>query len=306
MQFIAKFIFTVFTAICSVAHATEKIEIVWGFNPGSNHANALRLLINQANQDQSKYQFIFGHRPGAGGSIAANHAAANPDHALVAMSSSFIIRPYFEQGQNTHNLDDFQPLVVQGIGAPLFLVSNKFRDVDTLFRQNNINIGVSGVGSVSHLAVDDIAKKIPGSKVVNFKNMVDAMTNAAGNHVDLAIGFFSDSQSLVESGKLFVIGYTGDKKLDNFPGAHLKSHGMASITSSHAIYHSNRMDAGRRNEIRKILAKANQSRSVVEEYKKDLLIPVDYDQNSTAKWYSQQRVFWQTKITEFNQNVSKQ
>jgi hypothetical protein len=66
------------------------------------------------------------------------------------------------------------------------------------------------------------------------------------------------------------------------------------------------MDTTRRNEIRKILAKANQSRAVVEEYKKDLLIPVDYDQNSTTKWYSQQRVFWQTKITEFNQNVSKQ
>jgi tripartite-type tricarboxylate transporter receptor subunit TctC len=306
MQFIAKFIFSIFTIICSVAHATEKIEIVWGFNPGSNHANALRLLINQANQDQSKYQFVFVNRQGAGGSIAANHVASNPDHALVAMSSSFIVRPYFEQGQNIHNLDNFQPLVVQGVGSPLFLVSNKFRDVDTLFQQNNVNIGVSGMGSVSHLAANDVAKKIPGSKVVNFKNMVDAMTSAAGNHVDLAITAFSDSQSLVESGKLHVIGYTGDKKLDNFPGMHLKSRGMESITSSHAIYHSIRMDNTRRTEIRKILVKANQSRSVIEEYKKDLLIPVDYDLNSTAKWYDQQRVFWQAKINEFNQNVSKQ
>lgn len=305
VQFIAKFIFTVFTAVVGVAHATEKIEIVWGFNAGSNQANALRLLINQANQDQSKYQFIFSHRPGAGGSLAANHVASNPDNALVAMSSSFIIRPYFERGVSTHDLDDFRPLLVQGIGAPLFLVSNQLRDADALFRQTNINIGVSGVGSVSHLAVNDIAKKIPGAKVVNFKNMVDAMTNAAGNHVDLAIGFFSDSQPLVESGKLSVIGYTGDKKLDNFPGAHLKSHGMVSITSSHAIYHANRMSATRRDEIRKILAKANQSRAVVEEYKKDLLIPVDYDQPTTAKWYDQQRAFWQIKINEFNQGVGK-
>ena len=296
MQFLARLILTFFAMLGGLAHASERIEVVWGFAPGGSQANIVRQIIQQANSDQNRIQFVFLHKPGAGGSIAANHVSSNPNTAVVAMSSSFIIRPKFERGVNTHNLDDFAPVIVQSTGAPLFVVSNKISSPQQLLKSTKLTIGVSGVGGIGHLAANELAKKIPDSILINFSNMVDAMTAAAGGHVDIAVGFYGDVQALVESGKLQVIGYTGDKKLERTPGVPLKDFGIAPTFSSHAIYISNRMDRSLQKDIREILYRANQSPAVSELYLKDLMTKSDLDALATQKWYDQQRSLWQDKV----------
>ena len=52
--------------------AAEKIEVLWAFNIGSNQANSVRLILDNANKAQSKYNFILLPKSGAGGTIAAN------------------------------------------------------------------------------------------------------------------------------------------------------------------------------------------------------------------------------------------
>ena len=139
---IRKILAVVLLSASTLALAAEDITILWGFNIGSNQANTVRLLIEQLNKTQSKYNFIIGHKPGAGGTISANTVDANPQNTLVSMSSSFIIRPYFEKSQSTHNLDNFKPILVQATGAPMYFLSKKYTSIDQLLITPNVSIEI--------------------------------------------------------------------------------------------------------------------------------------------------------------------
>ena len=117
-------------ALSSLAQARETINIVWGFAIGSNQANTVRIMCEELNTAQDKYTFVLVHKPGAGGTIAANSVVSDPANTLVSMSSSFIIRPLFEKTEPTHNLDNYIPVLVQGTGSPLYVVSGKYTNMN--------------------------------------------------------------------------------------------------------------------------------------------------------------------------------
>jgi len=209
-------------AVSTTAHARETISLLWGFSAGSSTATNARLIVDEANKSQHKYLFVFLNKPGAGGSIAANAVAASPDNTIVSMSSSFIIRPNFEKTDKTHNLNDFTPILVQGNGSPLFVLSNKYANLKSLLAKTNLTIGVSGVGSISHLVATELIAGHASATIINFKSMPDASMAAAGGHIDAAVGIYGDVAGLVESKKLTVLGYTGNTELPGYKNLLLK------------------------------------------------------------------------------------
>ena len=58
--------------------AAEKITIIWGFSPAANQANFYRAMVADLNRAQSRYEFVFDTKPGAGGAVAAKHVLDNP------------------------------------------------------------------------------------------------------------------------------------------------------------------------------------------------------------------------------------
>ena len=233
-----KFIFLFFFSIFSLnSYATESINILWAFNIGSNQANTIRLIIDEANKSQNKYEFRIDGKPGAGGTTAANFVNENPNNTVVGMSSSFFIRPAFEGGKNpVHNLDTYRPILVQSEGSPLVFVSNKFTSFKDAVKQPNLTIGVSGIGSISHLAANELVKKNSTATVVNFKNMIDASTAAGGGHVDIAVGFYADLKPLLDANRLNIIGYTGKKVLPGLTDLRLSNFGISNADNLTANY----------------------------------------------------------------------
>lgn len=283
------------------ALATETITILWAFNIGSNQANTIRLIIDELNKTQDKYTFVIDSKPGAGGTIAANAVEARPNTTLVGMSSSFIIRPYFEKDSLTHNLDNFTPILVQGTGSPMTVVSGKYTRLEHALANPNLTIGVSGIGSISHLAANALLDVNKTASIVNFKSNVDAATSAAGGHVDLAIGFDADVAPFVEANKVDVLGRTG-------PGTQLKQIPDADkLTANYAIFASTSMDAERFREIHQLMVGINTKPAVVNSYKRDLLSPVTLSIEQSRTWYTNERAFWKkqtNKITEFGSRVA--
>jgi tripartite-type tricarboxylate transporter receptor subunit TctC len=55
------------------ATAKEKVPAVWPFTPASTQGLYYRAILEQANKEQDKYEFIFEHRTGAGGAIATQY-----------------------------------------------------------------------------------------------------------------------------------------------------------------------------------------------------------------------------------------
>ena len=80
---------------CTTVSSKEVVPIVWAFAPYSNQANALRVIIDNANNIQEKYTFIFESKPGAGGSIAVNHVINQKKLTLLMISSSVFVRPIY-------------------------------------------------------------------------------------------------------------------------------------------------------------------------------------------------------------------
>ena len=279
----------------TAATAAETINILWAFNIGSNQANTVRYIIDEANSQQNKYKFVLENKKGAGGSIAANYVLQNPQDTLVAMSSSFFIRPASKPNES-HDLDKFKTTLVQATGAPLVLVSKKYQSLFEVMQQKNATIGVSGVGSIS----DMIATQLKGSNstlnVVQFKGMVDATVAAAGGHVDTAVTYAVDAQPFIDSGDLKIIAYTGNKDILSYKNMTFEAQGVKgldNLTANYGIFSSNEMPESKSKELYSILSKANSAIKVAASYDRDLLTPVKIDYDKSQDWYDSQREYWQ-------------
>ena len=283
-------------SLCS-AQAKETITILWGFNIGSNQANTVRILCDELNSSQDKYTFVIGHKPGAGGSIAANYVDSNPEKTMVSMSSSFIIRPYFERAQTTHNLDSFTPILVQGTGSSMYFVSRKLHSIDEVLKNHNVTIGVSGIGSASHLAANEILKVNKTATIVNFQNMIEAGTAAAGGHIDVAVAFQMDVQGLLDKGSVHIIGATGAPNIDkNLLLTTHKLKDAGALTANYAIFASKKMSPERFQELHELFIKANNRPAVVASYRKDQLNIVNLNPTQSSEWYASERTYWQKQV----------
>lgn len=287
LKHILNFIVTSFIVLSPAVYAQEIISINWGFSIGSTQANSVRVICDELNRMQNKYTFVLVSKPGAGGSIAANSVAANPTNSLVAMSSSFIIRPTYET-ENVHNLDNFQPVLVQGTGVPLLFGSSKFTSLDTAISTKNVTVGVSGLGTISHLVAFDIFRSNPSTNIIVFKSNLDAAVAAVGGHVDVAIGFVGDVQPFVDSNKLNLLGRTGSQsQIKNNPN-------VRQLVANYAIYASTDMPKDKVLEIHNMMAEANRKLTVIDSYKIDTVTPESLTLEQSKAWYAKERAFWKT------------
>lgn len=287
-------------SMATLTHAIETISITWGFNIGSNQATTLRHIAEDANKSQTKYNFIVESKAGAGGSIAANHVLQNPSNTLVGMSSSFFIRSAVET-VGIHDLDKFKPVLVQGGGAPLAVVSKKYKNINELLQQPNPSIGISGIGSISDILARILKEKNPNLVIINFKGMVDATMAAAGGHVDAAVTFVIDSKPMIDAKEVSVIGYTGVRDLEEFKGLLLTKQGISGVdklVANYAVFASNEMPVDKYNEINKILAKSTASSKALEAYQKDLITPTNLSVEKYNDWYANERQYWKEIVTK--------
>jgi tripartite-type tricarboxylate transporter receptor subunit TctC len=304
MTFLKQYLVTVvLLCLSTFALAAETINIVWGFNIGSNQANTVRYMIEDLNKSQDKYQFVLVSKPGAGGTIAANAVTSSPQNTVVSMSSSFIIRPLFEKKEPTHNLDNFIPILIQGSGSPLVFVSSKYQTIEQVLGAKNLSIGVSGIGSITHLAANEFSNKNRSVQIVNFKNTIEASTAAAGGHVDVAVGFAPDVQPLIDAKKLRVIGYTGATELPGQQNLLLAKHGLRDsigLTANYAVFASKEMDPSRRTELHLLLLRANFRPAVIESYHRDQIIVSALNLDQSLIWYNTERGYWKKQVEKIN------
>jgi tripartite-type tricarboxylate transporter receptor subunit TctC len=289
------------TLCAGYATAAETIQIIWGFNPGSNQANTVRHIIAEANKIQKKYEFQFVSKPGAGGHIAATEVAKNPQNSIVSMSSTFFIRPYFEKGSPVHDLDQFTPVLVQGVGAPLIFVSKNYDSIEAAMKAPKLTVGVSGIGSISHLAANELVLLNKNITVVNFKNMIDATTAAAGGHVDMAVSFYIDAKGLIDAREVKVIGRTGSRDVGGTDISKIGAVDAARLTANFAIFASREMAQDRLVELHQILNKAHVSAVARESYEKDQLTVMTLDTAKSRDWYADQRKLWKTLVEKIDQ-----
>ena len=282
-----------FAALSLVANAQSiKTPAIWGWIPTSNQGTYIRAILDEANKNQSKYEFIFENRPGAGSNIAARYALA-PHHSTVvfANSTAQFIRPYLYPDAS-FKISDFKPVMVMGISPAAMITKGK--TLEQLLKQDRINFATAGTGSTIHLMEEalakDIKKKYPNKDIqmVHFASTNEAFLSVMGGHTDATFEFLGDAKAKAMP-ETTLIGLTGKNRIEGIPT--LASQGYPDLTELQGIFAFYVPAATPQavvDELQQIFLKAEKVETVQKLYRTDFATKEAYMQNpgDLTKWYA--------------------
>ena len=294
------FLVLLLSAFAISASAKENITIVYAWTAADGPANYSRSIIEEANKQQNKYNFIFDTKPGAGGSLAANHVLRTPN-TILATASAFFVRPNFFPVNESHDLTAFKEIYLQ-CTAPMAIAAFKYKTWADVPTDRPLTIGVSGLGTTTHLFATQIQTKYPQLTVIPFKSTSESLLSAASGNTDLHVAFLGEVEawgSDTSKRKLNVLGISGTEIVKGFPT--LASQGFGRTVGEirvpfHLAVAAN-MPEDKFNEIRKILLRAGAATSVKDTYKLDACVPGTLEDANLVPWYRAQVEQWKRLST---------
>lgn len=273
--------------LASAASAQQTVQVVWPFGP-SSASNYVRHIINKANVDQKKYNFLFIDKPGAGASLAAIYVKKEADNnqlAILATSSSFFIRPLLYKNAG-YTFDDFTTLFPIA-EVPFALVSRSDSSLEQLMQKPNATMGTVQIGTAWHLMTENFKKSKTDLVIVPYNGPPEITRDIIGGTLDLGLEFISVAQS---NNKLRIHGITGrnaipghkflrDIGIKDFENLDFKFLMLAPKTySSQLIQEFNQI----------ILTASQNNEKLTESYRFDLATPIALDPKNYSNWYNQQ------------------
>lgn len=293
-----KLLILFFTFFLGISFAKQNVSIVWPFSIGANQVNFLRLIIDEANKQQNKYNFIVEFKPGAGGTIGANHVLNNNQLTLLASSSSFFIRPVIYPNES-YNTKDFRPIYIECIGQPLIISSSKYTSLNEIKKQSRLTIGITP-GSVTEIAAKELRKHLLNTQLdfIPYQGAHLVLNDTISGNLDLAISWPADTKQLVESKKINVIGISGIKDFNQFKTFHSQNiKGFEDLVISYLIVANSKIADDQAEELHKILKRGAQSSLNIKNlFDADICTPVDYNWNQTNEIYIRWQNYWFEKI----------
>lgn len=196
---------------------SKTVPVYWPFSISSIQVTGVRATLEAANARQKDINFILDHKPGAGSTVAVRHITSTSNLELLAVSSSYFMRPVFYP-ETSHSADDLKPVAIISTNMPIMVFSKKYKNLAELKKQKQLSIGVNN-GSVTQLVALTLKKSLPETDIVlvpydsTNKSAMDVM----GDSLDLAVGFTSDTEQWVKQGIISVIGITGTRPIKGYP-----------------------------------------------------------------------------------------
>lgn len=241
-------------SIASIAFAEPAtVNIYWPFAVGSPQANMVRGLIETANTQQTKYTFLFSHKPGAGGSIAAKAVNTN-QLSVLASTSSFYIRPLLYK--DSHTIYDYSMVAEMCTAQPLAIFSKKYKSVNEF--NKSVTIGVIP-GSITTLVTRSLSKSNSHLDIVEvpYKGTPEATTDMLGGHVDGSVDFIGKSALARFDGTVNIVGITGTKRIGSYATFESTgAKGLTGVTNDYFLFVHQSVDEATKKELNSIFRQA--------------------------------------------------
>ena len=224
---LAAFIFLSFISISSAAQDNNKpITLVVPFSSGGSTDLTARLLADRLRNELGQ-TVVVENKGGAAGNIgAAQVARATPDGlTLLFITSTHVSNPSLYKNLSYDVMKDLTP-VSRVAFLPNMLVVNKDFPANTLQefvsyvkeKKGPINYGSSGTGTSQHLAGALFNNMAGGGMVhVPYKGGGAAVTDLMGGQIQLYFGPTVEMVSIIESGRVKVLGVTTKERTVRFP-----------------------------------------------------------------------------------------
>jgi tripartite-type tricarboxylate transporter receptor subunit TctC len=283
-----KLLAVIFLLCTSTFVSAENINAIWSFNIANTQGTYFRLIMEESNKLQSKYQFIADSKPGAGGQISATYVADQKQLTLLGTTYAFFIRPNLYQVP--YKYDQFQIVHVMTVAPPALVTKNK--TLKEILAKEKISIGTAGPGTGTHLNAIKFKESLPDKDivVVPYKSSTDAVKDVMGGHIDLTFEYLGDAEAYGAR----ILGVAGTAPVKNY--ALLKDIGFSNQTdmvNSYFILANSSATAEQVQELRKLFTRAEKNKSVQELYAKDHSTkPGLHTQEDYVVWYNKNIRFW--------------
>jgi len=215
---------------------TRPVTVVIGNTPGAGNEMAFRKLAEIVQKRNPNFVYVVQNIPGADSVIANNRflEAPNDGHTINLPShmSSYVTNDIWEKNIKKYNYDSFIDVLTMG-KSPLVLVASAKSGIETpqdfvKYIQSGRNINVAIGGGAHRTAFEYLIDKGKGNrdavKSIKFNGPVPAVQSVGqwDGKTGTEFGIMPiAAKALVDAGKIKPIGFTGTRKMPQFPNVPL-------------------------------------------------------------------------------------
>lgn len=214
---------------------SRPVTVIVGNTPGAGNEIAFRKLAEIVQKKNPKFFYVVENRPGADSVVSMNHFLTQPNDghtiALPSHMSTYVTNDIWEKNIKKFEYDSFIDVLTMG-KSPLVLVANPKSEVNTprdfanLVKTTTKPVNVAVGGGAHRTAFEFLMMRTSGNrelvKVVKFNGPLPAVTSVASDAgTEFGIMPIAVAKPLVEAGKVKAIGFTGTRKMPQFPNVPL-------------------------------------------------------------------------------------
>jgi tripartite-type tricarboxylate transporter receptor subunit TctC len=217
---------------------TKPVQVYIGNTPGAGNEMAFRKLAEIVQKRNPNFVYVVQNIPGADSVIANNKflEAANDGHTINLPShmSSYVTNDIWEKNLKKYNYDSFSDVLTMG-KSPLVLVASVKSDINTpeqfvrLIRTATSPVNVAIGGGAHRTAFEYLMDRGRGNrdmvKPIKFNGPMPAVQSVASYDGKVGTEFgimpIAVAKVLVDAGRVKPIGFTGTRKMHQFPNVPL-------------------------------------------------------------------------------------
>jgi tripartite-type tricarboxylate transporter receptor subunit TctC len=212
---------------------TRPVQVYIGNTPGAGNEMAFRKLAEIVQKRNPNFVYVVQNIPGADSVIANNRflEAANDGYTINLPShmSSYVTNDIWERNIKKYNYDSFVDVLTMG-KSPLVLVASVKSGIETpqdfvKYIQSGRNINVAIGGGAHRTAFEYLMDRGRGNrdavKSIKFNGPVPAVQSVGQwdgrTGTEFGIMPIAVAKSLIDAGRVRPIGFTGTRRMPQFP-----------------------------------------------------------------------------------------
>ena len=216
----------------------KPVTVIIGNTPGAGNEIAFRKLAEIVQKANPKFVYVVQNIPGADSVVATNkfltESADGYTINLPSHMSTYVTNDIWEKNIKKFKYDDFVDVLTIG-KSPLALVASPRSNINTpeqfinTIRTTTSPISIAVGGGAHHTAFEYLMMKGRGNadlvKPIKFNGPAPAVQSVAQYDGKVGTEFgimpIAVAKPLVEAGKVKIIGFTGTRKMPQFPSVPL-------------------------------------------------------------------------------------
>jgi tripartite-type tricarboxylate transporter receptor subunit TctC len=204
------------------SYPAKPVSIIVPFAAGGAVDTTIRIIAEEAEKGLGQKILVI-NKPGAGAAEGQGFVArSKPDgYTLLAITSSVVTNTLTKKVDYT--IDSFDPIVLYCFDPEVMLVSSatpyrKLEDLIEAGKKKAILHSTPGHSTSHHVAALILEKKTGVKfKFVHTKGAGEQVPMVAGGHAECMLASWGEARSMVEQGKLRVLGVMSDERDPRLP-----------------------------------------------------------------------------------------